>query len=450
MSLREIVDGQRKFFRSGKTRELTWRREKLARLEAVLVEKKDAILESLAADLGKPGMEAFLCEYYFLLEEVRLVRKKMKGWLKRKRVGSPFYFQPARSWIERHPFGVVLIMAPWNYPFQLSLSPLIAAIAAGNSVVLKPSEMASHSERLIAEIVAEVFANDGAAVVTGGVEVAKGLLEDKFDFIFFTGSTAVGRQVAEIAGRALTPALLELGGKCPCVVSRKADLTLTARRVVAGKFLNAGQTCFAPDFVLVEAAVEKEFLQCLREVLEEVPWDEEMACVISGKHFERLESLCEGRLEQFGKDEAERRYLAPRLVSGVDWEHPAMKEEIFGPVLPVKVFQDEDELMGDLGKLESCLAVYCFSKDAEFVEKVAGGLPSGSLCVNDTMKQLSQLKLPLGGVGPSGHGRYRGRHGVEAFSYEKSVTKRYFVGKDLMELMPPYEKAYRWIKKFMR
>ncbi|MDA7881450.1 aldehyde dehydrogenase family protein, partial [Akkermansiaceae bacterium] len=194
----------------------------------------------------------------------------------------------------------------------------------------------------------------------------------------------------------------------------------------------------------------EEFLQCLRVVLGEVPWDEEMACVISGKHYERLEGLCEGKVERFGEDEVERRYLAPRLLSDVDWEHPAMKEEIFGPVLPVAVFRDEEELVDGLRKLENPLAVYCFSKDQDFVEKVAGGLPSGSLCVNDTMKQFSQLNLPLGGVGQSGHGRYRGRHGVEAFSYEKSVTKRYFFGKDLMELMPPYEKAYRWIKKFMR
>ncbi len=450
MRLREIVDGQRKFFRSGKTRALAWRREKLERLETVLVERRDEILECLAADLGKPGMEAFLCEYYFLLEEVRLVRKKMKAWLKKKRVRSPFYFQPCRSWIERHPYGVVLIMAPWNYPVQLSLSPLIAAIAAGNSVILKPSEMAPASEGVISQIVAEVFADEGAAVVTGGVEVAKELLEEEFDFIFFTGSTAVGREVAGLAGRSLTPCLLELGGKCPCVVGRDVDLTMTARRVVAGKFLNAGQTCFAPDFVIVEAEVEEEFLQCLRVVLGEVPWDEEMACVISGKHYERLEGLCEGKVERFGEDEVERRYLAPRLLSDVDWEHPAMKEEIFGPVLPVAVFRDEEELVDGLRKLENPLAVYCFSKDQDFVEKVAGGLPSGSLCVNDTMKQYSQLNLPLGGVGQSGHGRYRGRHGVEAFSYEKSVTKRYFFGKNLMELMPPYEKAYRWIKKFMR
>lgn len=450
MSFQEIVEEQREFFRSGATRDLEWRREKLSRLEAVLIEKREEILECLAADLGKPGMEAFLAEYYFLLEEIRLVRKKLKGWLKKKRVSSPFYFWPCRSWIERHPFGVVLIMAPWNYPFQLSLSPLLAAIAAGNTVVLKPSELALQSERLILEIVGEVFAGQGVAVVTGGVEVAKGLLGEKFDFIFFTGSTAVGREVAEIAGRTLTPSLLELGGKCPCVVGSGADLVKSARRLVAGKLMNAGQTCFAPDFVLVDACVEEEFRQCLRGVLEEVSWDAEMAGVISERHVERLQGLCVGEVEQFGEDDLARRYLAPRLIAGVDWNHPAMKEEVFGPVLPMMTFESEEDLLERLGKLESPLAVYCFSSEEDFVEKVTGSLPSGSLCVNDTMKQFSQLQLPLGGVGQSGSGRYRGRFGVEALSYEKSVTKRYFVGKDLMEMMPPYEKAFRWLKRFMR
>ena len=316
MSLQEIVEEQREFFRSGATRGLEWRREKLSRLEAVLIEKREEILECLAADLGKPGMEAFLAEYYFLLEEIRLVRKKLKGWLNKKRVSSPFYFLPCRSWIERHPFGVVLIMAPWNYPFQLSLSPLLAAIAAGNTVVLKPSELASQSERLISEIVGEVFAGQGVAVVTGGVEVAKGLLGEKFDFIFFTGSTAVGREVAEIAGRTLTPSLLELGGKCPCVVGSSANLVKSARRLVAGKLMNAGQTCFAPDFVLVEACVEEEFRQCLRGVLEEVSWDAEMAGIISERHVERLQGLCVGSVEQFGEDDLARQ-IAGKNYHGV-------------------------------------------------------------------------------------------------------------------------------------
>lgn len=449
-SLSEIVERQRAFFQSGRTRSLVWRRDALNRLEKVLIEKQDDILEALAEDLGKPAMEAFLAEYHFLLQEIRLVRRKMAKWLKRRRVGSSMYFWPCRSWIERHPFGVVLVMAPWNYPIQLSLSPLVAAIAAGNCVVLKPSELAPATEKLLVAIVDEVFKGEGACVVTGGVEEAKGLMAEQFDFVFFTGSTKVGRQVGRIAGENLTPALLELGGKCPCVVDHRIDLNLAARRIVAGKFLNAGQTCFAPDFVLVDQRIEEDFFEAMRRVLKEVPWDEEMATIISEGHVDRVLGLCEGRVEVFGEDDRGRGYLAPRLICGVESGHPAMSEEIFGPVLPVMTYKGDDELLEKMRGLKSPLAVYCFSKDQQFVERVSSAIASGSLCINDTMKQLSQLGMPLGGVGPSGHGRYRGRFGLEALTYEKSVTKRYFFGKDYVELMPPYEKVFKWLKKFMK
>lgn len=449
-SLSQVVCRQREFFLSGQTRDLAWRQQKLDRLESVLVDRRDAILDALAADLGKPAMEAFLAEYHFLLQEIRLVRKKMKSWLRIKRVRSPVYFHPCRSWLERHPYGVVLVMAPWNYPLQLSFSPMLTAVAAGNTVVLKPSEMAPASERLIVDIVNEVFAGEGVVVVTGGADLAQRLLDEKFDFIFFTGSTAVGRKVAEKVAGKLTPTLLELGGKCPCVISDDVDMDMTVRRVLAGKFLNAGQTCFAPDFVMVDAAVEKRFLQCAKRVLREVPWHREMASIVSEKHVERLLRLSVGELEKFGEDDLSRNFLSPRLLCDVDWDHPVMQEEVFGPLLPVIRYRSEDELVMGLAGLQSPLALYCFSRNKKFVQKVSGALASGSLCINDTMKQFSQLNLPLGGVGESGYGRYRGRFGVEAFSYQKSVTKRYFIGKDLIELMPPYDKVFEWVKRFMR
>eukprot|EP00095_Tigriopus_kingsejongensis_P006625 snap_masked-scaffold4919_size5242-processed-gene-0.2 protein:Tk06625 transcript:snap_masked-scaffold4919_size5242-processed-gene-0.2-mRNA-1 annotation:"hypothetical protein" len=446
----KVVAKARAFFRAGKTRDLAGRRARLGRLEEVLVARREELLAALAEDLGKPGLEAFVSEYYFLLQELRLVRKKMKGWLKRKRVGSPPYFWPCRSWVEREPFGVVLVMAPWNYPFQLSFSPLIAAIAAGNTVVLKPSELAPASERVIAEIVQEAFSEGEVEVVTGGVEVAKSLLEEKFDFIFFTGSTAVGREVALKAAETLTPTLMELGGKCPCVVDAGVDLEKTARRVLAGKFFNGGQTCFAPDFVAVAAEVRAEFVEICMGILKEVPWDHEMARMISAKHAERVRSLCDGSELVFGQDDPERDFLAPRLLPQASWDDAAMQEEVFGPVLPVVSYETRAELLARLGKWESPLAIYLFTQDGDFVDAVKGALASGSLCVNDTMKQFSQLGMPLGGVGASGHGRYRGRYGVEALSYERAVMKRYFWGKDLGELMPPYEKAYGWVRRFLR
>ncbi|MEN8784015.1 MAG: aldehyde dehydrogenase family protein [Akkermansiaceae bacterium] len=447
----EAVERARRFFRAGGCRGLEDRRKVLERLESVLVSKRDDLLAALAEDLGKPGMEAYLSEYHFLLQELRLVRKNLKKWLRRKRVGSPIYFWPCRSWLDREPFGVVLVIAPWNYPFQLSLSPVISAIAAGNSVVLKPSELAPASERVLREIIEEAFDRGRAEVVTGGVVVAEALLGQKFDFIFFTGSTGVGRKVAMKAAESLTPTLMELGGKCPCVVDKGVDLKVAARRVLAGKFFNGGQTCFAPDFVAVSEAVQEDFSNACEETLKEVPWAEEMASMISSGHAERVKRLCEGEVKVFGDDDDDRNFLAPRLILNAGWDHPALQEEIFGPVLPIVGYSDQNELVGRLAKMANPLAIYCFSKRKEFVDAVTYALPSGSLCLNDTMKQFSQLELPLGGVGDSGYGRYRGRFGVEAFSYEKSVTKRYFfLKKDYSEMLPPYERAYHWVRKFLR
>lgn len=448
--IQEVVGRARKFFCSGAFLGLDSRRNALEKLERVLLARRDDLLAALAEDLGKPGMEAYLSEYYFLLQELRLVRKKMKKWLRRRRISSPVYFWPCRSWIDREPFGVVLVIAPWNYPFQLSLSPIIAAIAAGNAVVLKPSELAPVSERVLREIIEEVFDQGAVEVVTGGAEVVEALLEEKFDFIFFTGSTKVGRKVAMKAAESLTPTLMELGGKCPCVVDEGVDLKITARRALAGKFFNAGQTCFAPDFIAVKEKVRIDFEIACEEVLEEIPWSEEMAAMISSDHAERVKTLCEGEVKTFGEDDEGRFFLAPRIILNAGWDHPAMQGEIFGPVLPIVGFSDQNELVGRLEKMDNPLAFYCFSRRADFTNAVTRALPSGSLCLNDTMKQFSQLQLPLGGVGESGYGRYRGRFGVESFSYEKSVTKRYFTKKDYTEMLPPYEKAYRWIRKFLK
>jgi len=244
--------------------------------------------------------------------------------------------------------------------------------------------------------------------------------------------------------------LMELGGKCPCVVDEGVDLKIAARRILAGKFFNAGQTCFAPDFVAVKEKVRIDFEGACEEVLKEIPWSQEMAAMISSNHVERVKTLCEGEVKTFGDDDEERFFLAPRIILNAGWDHPAMQEEIFGPVFPIVGFADQGELVGRLEKMDNPLAVYCFSRQADFTNAVTRALPSGSLCLNDTMKQFSQLQLPLGGVGESGYGRYRGRFGVEAFSYEKSGTKRFFIKKDFTEMLPPYEKAYRWIRKFLK
>lgn len=446
----QAVKMARQCFLGGGTRSLPQRRRLLRQLEEVVIRRRDDLLAALAEDLGKPGLEAYLSEYHFLLQEIRLVRRKLARWLKRRRVVSPPYFWPCRSWIDREPYGVVLVIAPWNYPVQLSLSPVVAALAAGNTVVLKPSELAPAAERLIAEMVAEAFPGGEVAVVTGGVEDAQALLDEKFDFIFFTGSTRVGREVARRAAEQLTPVLLELGGKCPCVLDRGMDWRVVARRVLAGKFFNAGQTCFAPDFVLVPSVERESFVEACCQVMEEVPWADEMARMISPKHAERCLDLAGDKALVFGKDEPMMGRIAPRLIPEAAWDDEVMMEEVFGPILPVVSYEDGDDLHERLGSLENPLALYCFSKNPAFVDRVSRKLASGSVCVNDTMKQSAQLKLPLGGVGASGFGRYRGRFGVESLSYPRAIMRRYLTRKDFGEMLPPYCNIYRWVRKFLR
>ena len=334
------MERQRAFLAEGGTDGMEMRIAGLRLLEAALMRRREELLSVLAVDLGKPRIEAFLAEYYFLLQEIRLVCRSLKRWMKPRRVGSPPYFLPCRSSVRRDPFGVVLVMSPWNYPIQLALSPLVAAVAAGNTVILKPSEVAKASERFLAEIIAECFPPEHVAVVSGGVETATALLDREFDFIFFTGSTEVGRVVAGKAARFLTPTVLELGGKCPCVVDRSADIPVTARRILAGKLFNAGQTCFAPDFVAVHESVKEALVTELASLLECLPWEREMGTIVNKRHFERLAGLLEGREIRKGGDNPEALHFAPRILPDVGWDDRVMKEEVFGPILPVIGFAD--------------------------------------------------------------------------------------------------------------
>lgn len=448
--LEKLLEAQRDYYASGATRSWQSRRDGLTRLEGVLKERRDDILQALADDLGKPDVEAYLAEYYFLLQELRLIRKKLQKWLKTRRVGTPPYFQPCRSSVRRDPFGAVLVMAPWNYPIQLSLSPLIAAVAAGNTVVLKPSEVAPATEKLLCEMIDEAFDPGHVAVVTGDADVASALLEQSFDFIFFTGSTKIGRIVAEKAAKQLAPHILELGGKCPCVVDASAKLDVSARRILGGKFFNGGQTCFAPDFVAVHAGVKDRLEEEFKKLLDEVPWGEEMARVIHERHYDRLEKLIPEGAMKFGMDDREKLRLAPRLVTDVNWDDELMEEEIFGPILPVIAYQDEVELLRRIHEMGTPLSLYLFSENNDWVGKMTGSVRSGGICINDTMKQGSNLNLPFGGVGESGYGRYRGKAGVEAFSYERAEVSRPVWAPEWMELMPPYGDTINWLKRFLR
>ncbi len=447
-----IVDTQKQFFAAGKSRNLPHRLESLVKLELEIIRQGDALLAALASDLGKPALEAYVAEYHFVLTEIRLFRKKLARWARPQRVGNPFFILPARSEIRREAFGVALIAAPWNYPFQLSLSPLVAAVAAGNCVVLKPSELAPATARLLSRIVAAVFDPAHVTVVEGGPELGKELLAQPFDFWFYTGSERVGRLYAEAAAKTLTPVALELGGKCPCLVDKDVDLKLTAERILSGKFFNAGQTCIAPDFVLVPESLKADFLATAREILtasygEENPDD--LACMVSDSHYRRLKGLATPDEIRIGEDDPATRRLAPRLLPDAGWDSLAMQDEIFGPILPVIGYTSLDETLERLSRLPSPLALYVFSRNREVRERVAATIRSGSICFNDTLKQATNLSLPFGGVGPSGMGRYRGRAGFECFTYARSVTRRFFL-RDLFATKPPYGKQLEQLRKILK
>lgn len=441
---------QRAYFASGATRSISFRKSVLQRLEGVLVKHRDAMLIALDEDLAKPGVEAYLAEYYFLLQELRMIRKSMKKWLKTKRVKSPVYFWPCHSELRRDPYGRVLILAPWNYPLQLSLSPLIAAVAAGNTVVLKPSEMAPACEQLLTGMIAEAFASEHVAVVTGDGHVANELTDQNFDFVFFTGSTHVGRIVAAKAAKNLTPNIMELGGKCPCVVDASANIEVAAKRILTGKFFNGGQTCFAPDYVVVAPEVKEALVEAMKKTLSRTPWGQEMARIVNERHYARLVGLIPENTMQFGEDDERKLRLAPRLSPEVSWEDDVMQAEIFGPILPVLSYTDYEDLIPRLRSYGSPLALYIFSEDEGMQERLMRDIPSGGVCINDAMKQGSNLDIPFGGVGESGYGRYRGKAGVLAFSYERAVVRKPTWGPDWFELTPPYGDMLNWLKRFLR
>ncbi len=423
----------------------------LQRLETALADSADEFLAALVRDLGKPPLEAWLAEIHFLLAEIRLFRKKLKRWQRPRRAGHPFYLLPARSEIRRQPHGVALIAAPWNYPLQLSLSPLIAAVAAGNSVVLKPSEHAPATAAALARLLPAVFPDGQVQVLVGGPELGAALLEQPFDFYFYTGSENVGRHYAAAAARRLVPCVLELGGKCPCLLDESADLDLAVPRLVSAKWFNAGQTCVAPDFVLVHASRHGELVAKLADQLRasyghDHPRD--LATIVNRPHYDRLLALATGPTVRIGDDDPERLLLAPRLLPEADWDHPAMQAEIFGPLLPVLAYDQLDEALARLRQRPAPLALYAFSKSDAVLEQVAAAVPSGSVCFNDAVKQAVNLALPFGGVGASGMGRYRGKAGFDTFTWERPVTKRYWV-RDFFQVLPPYGDKLAFFRKWM-
>ncbi|GGK61523.1 aldehyde dehydrogenase [Rufibacter glacialis] len=451
-SLNALVQQQKAFFNTGQTRPLAFRLQMLRRLGQAIAREEEAITAALAADFGKPPFETYATEIAILLSEIKFMERHLAKWTKLKRVKSSFLNFPSSDAIYAEPYGVSLVIGAWNYPFQLTLSPMLGAIAAGCCAILKPSELTPATSQLIARLIQEHFPAEYLAVVQGGPEVSQALLELPFDKIFFTGSVPVGRIVAQAAARQLIPVTLELGGKSPCLVDETANLTVAARRIVWGKFLNAGQTCVAPDYILVQEQVAGPLLEKLAQTLTDFyganpAQSPDFARIINDRHFQRLQGLIDKeRVYAGGETDASTRYMAPTLLSGITWDHPLMQDEIFGPLLPVLTYQDLPQAIAQVNARPKPLALYFFSEDKKAKEMVLTQTSSGGMCLNDTVSHLANPHLPFGGVGTSGHGNYHGKASFEAFSHQKSVLMKPSTP-DLPLRYPPYQKKLDWMKR---
>ena len=451
-TLARQFDAQRAFFRSGATEPISFRRERLKALCREVERRSDDILTALGSDLNRPPVETWLSEVYFVLAEGRHIDRNLERWAKPVRAAQPFYFLPSRSEVRHEPQGCVLIAGTWNYPLQLSLSPLMAAVAAGNCVTLKPSEHSPATSKLIAELIESAFSREHVSVVEGGPEQGAALLDLPFDHFFCTGGENIGRLFAEAAAKHLAPSTLELGGKCPCLLDRNIALNRAVERITWGKFFNAGQTCVAPDFVLVPEDDREEFVSLTKDQLETCYGSspgEDLAGIVNDQHYHRLLSLIPEDAIAIGEDDPGQRRIAPRLIPNADWDAPVMKNEIFGPILPIIGYESLDEALEKMRHLPDPLALYCFSESDATREKVAGSMRSGAVCFNDVGKPTLNFNLPFGGVGPSGHGRYHGQAGFLNFTYARSYVHRSFV-RDPFLILPPYKGRLSFVKRFLK
>lgn len=457
MNISELVNNQRDFFQSGHTRPLSQRLAVLEKLGITIENQEANILKALKSDLGKPTIEAYLSEVYFLKQELRFVQKKLKKWAQPTKVPSPFYHFPERAEIHLEPYGSTLIISPWNYPIQISLAPLISAIAAGNTAILKPSELAPATSDILSQIVDSVFPTEHATVIEGGADTSQSLLKERFDLIFFTGSERVGRIVAEAAAKHLTPTVLELGGKCPVLVDSTADASISADRIVRGKFFNAGQTCLAADYVVAHESIYQDLIDAItkrtKALYQENPdVKDDFATIVNDTQYQRLTNLivpADSKLISFGEDHPDELRLSPKLIPDAQWQDNAMQEEIFGPILPVLKYSDESNLISNVNQHPNPLGLYLFSKDQDWIDRMLAAIPSGSVGINDILKQGINLNLPLGGIGQSGMGNYRGYFGFQTFSHQRSVSHRKFA-KDLFSIDPPYAGKFEKNRKFLK
>lgn len=454
-NIAELLEQQRKLFATGTTKKLDFRLAQLQRLKQAIQHSEPKIINALKSDLNKPELESFFEVGLGVIQEINYTLKQLKSWIKPQKVKTPIDQFPASAKIYSEPLGVVLIIGPWNYPFSLMMSPLVGAIAAGNCAVLKPSEIAPHTSAIVAEIITKTFDPNYITVFEGGVETSLHLLAEKFDHIFFTGGAKVGKIIMEAAAKHLTPVTLELGGKSPCIVEADINLETTAKRITWGKFLNSGQTCIAPDYLLVNREIKSDLIVSLKKCIQEFYGTDPATSpdyprIISHQHFQRLSSLLQtGNIIIGGQTHPETRYIAPTLIENVSLDSPIMQEEIFGPILPIVEYNDLEEAITLVNSRPKPLALYLFSQDKAKQNRVLQATSSGGVCINDTVVHFSLRDLPFGGVGDSGMGCYHGKASFDTFSHKKSVLKKSFI-LDLDWRYAPYSHAkLKLLKKFL-
>ncbi|MGB3207468.1 MAG: aldehyde dehydrogenase [Crinalium sp.] len=450
-----IVTEQRQFFANGKTKDVAFRIEQLKLLKKVIIEQELNIQNALKADLNKSEFESYVTEIGLCLEEINYAIKHIKSWTKPQKVKTPLIQFLASSQIYPEPLGIVLIIGAWNYPFQLMITPLVGAIAAGNCAILKPSELAVNTSQVLSNIINKTFDANFIHVIEGGKETTQELLSEKFDHIFFTGSTEVGKIVMTEAAKQLTPVTLELGGKTPCIVDANTHIEYTARRIVWGKFLNAGQTCIAPDYLLVDEKVKEDLLAniktCIKDFYGNNPVESpDYGRIINEKHFNRLCKLLNtGEIIIGGETNLSDRYIAPTVIDRVSWEDAVMKEEIFGPILPVIEYNDLSEAIALVNSQPKPLALYFFSNNQPKQQQILRSTSSGGVSINDTVMHTGVPDLPFGGVGASGMGSYHGKASFNTFSHKKSILNKSFLV-DLKVRYAPYKEKLKLVKQLMK
>lgn len=453
MEIQEIVSKQKAFFKTQQTKNIRFRKMYLEKLRDVILQNENLLYEAIYKDFGKSKFDTFTTEISFILNDIKYYLKNLKSLSKPKKVRTNLVNQIGKSRIHSEPLGNILVIGAWNYPYQLSLSPIVAALAAGNCCILKPSEIAENTMKAMVKIINENFPPEYLYAYEGGIDETTELLKLKFDKIFFTGSTKIGNIVYKSAAENLTPVVLELGGKSPAIITKDANLEVAAKRIVWGKFLNAGQTCVAPDYLLVEESVHEQFLEMLRKNIQQFkyePESEHYTKIINKKNFERLIKLVNHEKIYFGGEYVEEKlYIEPTILTNINWKDDVMQEEIFGPILPVISFTNFNLILNEIIELEKPLAAYLFTNNAEEKENFTNKLSFGGGCINDVMMHLGNENLPFGGVGNSGIGNYHGKFGFKTFSHQKAVLQRATWGEPDIKYPPYSEKKLGWIKRLM-